>query len=776
MPKRLRTWPPRSFQYSVGVTITDNEFTQLQGDGIRLGGVQDTLIEGNYFHDFLSSDNGLVHDDMIQVWSKDTYVQTKNLTIINNVFEQGEGEWSQTIFIGNEKTRVEGWTEDDLHENIIIENNYIHNSHLHGVFLQGVDGARVANNTIVQNEEYVAQLIADAEENGTYINAGTYLPRIRAEDNVSNVEILDNKVYSVISNGDGHVVEGNGLDGEGADIDVPVIIDPVDPEEPVVEEPIIEEQGPFDPAENLKVLLVDSETDEVLAEFTNGGVLEYDLSAHPKVSLVVSSDADGLESVSLDLNGETGRIENFAPYALFGDSGDDFLGGIALNEGNQTLSVAGYSQNRGQGEVLFDTEIVFSVVDTGSAGTDDPETPVVDDGEEGEGEGEGTVEDALLSLVDADSSPLETATYDPETGDLHLIFSYDKLTASSGAYADARHIDAFVFDGTAYEIEIHSADGPRDSSGRYIYDETTMQNEFIVNIGTGLDASDAPLEFTFTDRADGTGELFSFEIDDQQGEEPETPVDPPVDPMTGTIFGSVFVDKDGDGTVDFAQDDAASGATVHLLDGDGAVLDSTQVTSSGDYQFLNLAAGDYIIEFPTEFEGNTLVAPDQGAEDADSDVDPATGRSAVISLDEAGVELVSAGFDGTEVEEEEPPAEVETEEEFTVFLVNAETDEILTQVTNGQELSFEFGELENVNLAVYSESAELESISLLLNGADKRIENVEPYALFGDDAQGDFHDGIQLGSGEHTLSVNGYTDDKARGELLFSEDFAFSIA
>ena len=207
---------------TVGLTITGNEITQIQGDGVRLAGVQDVLIDDNYIHDFLSSSNQLVHDDMIQIWSKGTYTQTQNVQITNNILDQGEGEWSQTIFIGNEKTRVDGWTEDDLHENIVIENNYIHNSHLHAIYLQGVDGGRVANNTIIQDEEYVEQLLADAAASGIHANPGTYLPRIRAESNDFNIEIVDNKVVEVIFNGEGFVVEGNSLDAIGANLDQPV--------------------------------------------------------------------------------------------------------------------------------------------------------------------------------------------------------------------------------------------------------------------------------------------------------------------------------------------------------------------------------------------------------------------------------------------------------------------------------------------------------------------------------------------------------------------------
>jgi len=123
------------------------------------------------------------------------------------------------------------------------------------------------------------------------------------------------------------------------------------------------------------------------------------------------------------------------------------------------------------------------------------------------------------------------------------------------------------------------------------------------------------LNFSFTDYADGTRPLYSFAI---EAEEDATPVDP----MTSAIYGTVFIDNDANGAVNYEEDDAALGATIRLLDASGNLLETTQVVSGGGYQFLNLAAGDYIVEFPTEFNGRPLITPGQGNDaDADSDAD-----------------------------------------------------------------------------------------------------------------------------------------------------------
>ena len=359
---------------TVGITITDNEITKVQGDGIRLGGVQDVVIDGNYIHDFLSSSNQLIHDDMIQIWSKDTYTQTQNVQITNNILDQGEGEYSQGIFIGNEKTRTpDGVFDDDvLHVDLLIENNYINTTHLHAIALEGVDGAVVANNTIVENPEYVADLKARTEAAGESFNSSVFIPAIRANRNVENIEIIDNQVPRLIIEDENVVESGNGPNGIGADLANPVIVDgePEAPTEPPVvvvepETPVEEPETPVEPEvpdiQDFTVFLVDAETDEVLTQVTNGEELSFEFGQHDNVNLAVYSADAEVESIVLQLNGDNRRVENVEPYALFGDRKGDFADGIELGSGEFTLSVSGYSVDQARGEQLFDEDFTFSI-------------------------------------------------------------------------------------------------------------------------------------------------------------------------------------------------------------------------------------------------------------------------------------------------------------------------------------------------------------------------------------------------------------------------------
>lgn len=139
--------------------------------------------------------------------------------------------------------------------------------------------------------------------------------------------------------------------------------------------------------------------------------------------------------------------------------------------------------------------------------------------EEDDTDGDGAEDDdatndadpAVYTLDPGHSSPLAEASYDPETGDLYLLFDYARLLGS-GQWGNARHIDAVTINGQAYEIEIHADDGPRDANGNFIYDETTVDNEFTVNIGAGLDPADGSLEFGLSDNPNGSRQLYEFSL------------------------------------------------------------------------------------------------------------------------------------------------------------------------------------------------------------------------------------------------------------------------
>ena len=104
-----------------------------------------------------------------------------------------------------------------------------------------------------------------------------------------------------------------------------------------------------------------------------------------------------------------------------------------------------------------------------------------------------------------------------------------------------------------------------------------------------------------------------------------------VRPSRSVLGERVWNDVDGDGVQDQGERGVAN-VTVRLLDASGAVVATTATDAAGQFVFARLADGAFRLEFdaPDGFEF-TLV--DQGTDDErDSDADPATGRSPVVTL------------------------------------------------------------------------------------------------------------------------------------------------
>ncbi|MEM7619923.1 MAG: malectin domain-containing carbohydrate-binding protein [Pseudomonadota bacterium] len=109
-----------------------------------------------------------------------------------------------------------------------------------------------------------------------------------------------------------------------------------------------------------------------------------------------------------------------------------------------------------------------------------------------------------------------------------------------------------------------------------------------------------------------------------------------------------------------------------------------------------------------------------------------------------------------------------------VFLIDSVTDQVIQQLFDNDQLDFSLIDGKQVTIAAYlNPDAELPgpvgSIELdFNNGTAKRIESVEPYALFGD-FQGDFYNGISLSEGAQNISFNLYGNGEASGPLLTEE-------
>ena len=109
------------------------------------------------------------------------------------------------------------------------------------------------------------------------------------------------------------------------------------------------------------------------------------------------------------------------------------------------------------------------------------------------------------------------------------------------------------------------------------------------------------------------------------------------------LGGFVWGDSNANGIQD-AGEPGLGGITVRLLDGSGNPLQTTATGADGSYRFEGLAPGDYIVEFAAR-TGYGFSPRDQGSDDArDSDADPATGRTAVLTLAGGDHLTVDAGL------------------------------------------------------------------------------------------------------------------------------------
>ncbi|MBX2854039.1 MAG: vanadium-dependent haloperoxidase [Rhodobacteraceae bacterium] len=119
------------------------------------------------------------------------------------------------------------------------------------------------------------------------------------------------------------------------------------------------------------------------------------------------------------------------------------------------------------------------------------------------------------------------------------------------------------------------------------------------------------------------------------------------------------------------------------------------------------------------------------------------------------------------------------DDNVTFGLYDAATDALITMLEEGAEIARSTVADREVTIAAYVaddsfQFMDAESMRLNMdNGAVKRVENVEPYALFGD-RDGDFFGG-EIAAGDHTLAYEVYSEDGGAGVLLAHDVFEFTI-
>ncbi|MEM9962995.1 MAG: hypothetical protein AAF882_18395, partial [Pseudomonadota bacterium] len=141
-----------------------------------------------------------------------------------------------------------------------------------------------------------------------------------------------------------------------------------DPEPPAPEDPAPTSDSPS----YMRYFIADTDTDETIAEIEDGGMLDASLIDGRKITVYAEvEDGDGTPTIgSMKMSyGDQTQIENYEPYALFGNLDEDFLRGQTMPDGDQEIEIEIFSKKNGKGTLLetvtLDFEVKDSPADTG---------------------------------------------------------------------------------------------------------------------------------------------------------------------------------------------------------------------------------------------------------------------------------------------------------------------------------------------------------------------------------------------------------------------------
>ncbi|HID03679.1 MAG TPA: hypothetical protein EYP18_10800, partial [Desulfobacterales bacterium] len=163
-----------------------------------------------------------------------------------------------------------------------------------------------------------------------------------------------------------------------------------------------------------------------------------------------------------------------------------------------------------------------------------------------------------------------------------------------------------------------------------------------------------PASYLVTEQDQGGDDAVDSDIDPITGRSTVTTLtsgenDPTWDAglyLPASIGNFVWNDVDADGVQDPGETGIGN-VTVNLYDDAGNLVDTTTTAPDGSYLFDDLAPGDYAAEFIAP-GGYTISPPNAGGDNVDSDADPNTGRTSLITLDSGqAVTNIDAGMNTT---------------------------------------------------------------------------------------------------------------------------------
>jgi len=168
--------------------------------------------------------------------------------------------------------------------------------------------------------------------------------------------------------------------------------------------------------------------------------------------------------------------------------------------------------------------------------------------------------------------------------------------------------------------------------GFYLFDNLLPGSYFV--------AFEPPAGYNITTQNAGSDDTIDSDADPVTGQtqvvtltagEYNDTLDAGLNQVTASLGDYVWLDQDEDGQQD-AGESGIDGVTVYLYeDGNPIPIASTVTAGGGLYSFTNLTPGDYFVEFVLP-DGYTFTSANIGGDAMDSDADPTTGQTQVVSL------------------------------------------------------------------------------------------------------------------------------------------------
>ncbi|MGF1458742.1 MAG: hypothetical protein ACFBSG_06920 [Leptolyngbyaceae cyanobacterium] len=524
----------------------------------------------------------------------------------------------------------------------------------------------------------------------------------------------------------------------------------------------------------LEFALIDTTTDEVVPGYerlTDGDTIDLKGLTDTRYTIraIVNAqhaDAQTVESVKFETN--TGQqIENIAPYAMFGNRGDDYAGKV-FDTGVHRLSVTAYSADGAKGDALATIDLSYLVVDTApdvSTGGGDADTSDLDEFDQMM-----AALDALNGQESATGAGLTVAVNDStvetisgsEDDDTLSIRTHTGTSTTTTADAGSDRVILYgseaIPEGNYHDMLADLKANPMQTAADYF--GATHR----VDLGADNHADNLDL-------VSELGARPQFMLKHTQAD--------------GRINGAGVAGENNAaydhwagvfGLIDISNFDASR----------DAVKLAGHTTTLGDSFTQD---GDFYQTVFSEQNANDQSGPRAGAAHDDTFLgllrfeDGAADGAAIseaITVD--GMRTFVIKGLGQDVFEDDPTDNqvgdaITDKALFTFALVNSDTNEVVQTLTDGAEIDLnglgvdQFSVVAQVNPDHFYAS-EVESVQFESN-LGNQTENLVPYALFGD-IRGDYR-GRDLDVGEVSLTATAFSRDRGQGKEIASASLDYTI-